>query len=411
MQALQTCEPLSRPESAMARLQAVLAADAPGLPLIEDVEAYERQGHEWCMAAECERLARARARLDIAVPVIEVEGASSRRVLRCAQTSVSAAGPLRIARTLYAQRQDGARALCPLERRAGIIEGQWTPRAATQATWVVAHLTPQEGEELLAFLGNMTPSTSSVERLPTPLSTRWEQERSQFDATLRPQETVPPEAVTVAVSLDGVMGPRQDGTRQATRAQAMAHGQLPCGPAGYQEVGCATVSSYDQEGTRLRTRRLARMPASNTQTLKEPRTADVTAALTSRPDVRLVNVADGAADHWTSLTQALPPGEDVLDCSQAVEHLHTALGAAYGEGSPASTARAETLRRTLRDAPAGVEQVLDALCRLRTRFPRRSALHAALAYFRDHRHRMHDAQRRAQGLPIGSGIVEAAGKT
>lgn len=411
MQALQTCEPLSSPESAIARLQAVLATDALGQPPVEDVEAYERQVHALFMAAECEVLARALARLDIDVPVIEVEGIPYRRVLQCAQTYTSAAGPLRVERTLYAQRQDRTRALCPLELRAGIIEGQWTPLAAKQATWVVAHLTPQEGEELCALLGNMTPSKSSVDRLPKHLSTHWERERPQFEATLRQQEVVPAEAVTLAVSLDGVMVPMKDGDRQAKRVQARTEGKLPCGPAGYQEVGCATVSYYDHEGTRLCTRRMARMPEKHTRTLKDQLTAEVTAALTQRPDLRVVKVADGAADNWTYLTSALPPGEEVLDFSHAVEHLHTALGAAYGEATPAYSARAETLRRTLRDEPDGVEQVINALCRLRTRYPRRQAIHATLAYFREHRHQMHYAQLRAQALPIGSGIVEAACKT
>jgi hypothetical protein len=31
---------------------------------------------------------------------------------------------------------------------AGIVEGRWTPRAAKQALWFVAHLTPQSVEEL-----------------------------------------------------------------------------------------------------------------------------------------------------------------------------------------------------------------------------------------------------------------------
>jgi hypothetical protein len=73
--------------------------------------------------------------------------------------------------------------------------------------------------------------------------------------------------------------------------------------------------------------------------------------------------------------------------------------------------RAETLRQVLRDAPAGVDKVLGALCRLRTRYPRRQAIHAAVAYFREHRHRMGYAHLRAQNLPIGSGVVEAACKT
>ena len=65
----------------------------------------------------------------------------------------------------------------------------------------------------------------------------------------------------------------------------------------------------------------------------------------------------------------------------------------------------------LRDEDQGVDKVMEALCRLRTRFPRRQAIHKALAYFREQRHRMRYSALRAQNLPIGSGVVEAAWKT
>jgi hypothetical protein len=119
--------------------------------------------------------------------------------------------------------------LCPLELRAGIIEGAWTPLAAQQATWVVAHLTPNEGEELFDLLGNMTPSKSTLDRLPKALSVHWETHRPRFEATLRDQETLPAEAVTMAVSLDGVMAPMKDGERHAKRTQAVAAGKTPSG--------------------------------------------------------------------------------------------------------------------------------------------------------------------------------------
>ena len=58
----------------------------------------------------------------------------------------------------------------------------------------------------------------------------------------------------------------------------------------------------------------------------------------------------------------------------------------------------ETLRTVLRDDPQGVDKVMGALSRLRTRYPRRQAIHKALAYFREHRHRMRYADLRAQQL-------------
>jgi hypothetical protein len=171
------------------------------------------------------------------------------------------------------------------------------------------------------------------------------------------------------------------------------------------------VSYYDRAGNRLRTRRMARMPETNKRTLKSQLTAEVMGALTQQPALRVVKVADGAADNWSYLGALLPFGDEVLDFSPAVTHLGDALGAAYGEGTPQSQARFSTLREILRDAPEGVDTVLGALCRLRTRYPRRQAIHKALAYFREHRPRMRYGDLRAQNLPIGSGVVEAAWKT
>jgi hypothetical protein len=104
-------------------------------------------------------------------------------------------------------------------------------------------------------------------------------------------------------------------------------------------------------------------------------------------------------------------GVEVLDFYHAMEQLGTALGAAYGEGTPPYQERVETLRTVLRDDPQGVDKVIGALSRLRTRYPRRQAIHKTLAYFREHRHRMRYAELRAHHVPIGSGVVEAACKT
>ena len=410
MQALQSRALLSSETSAMDQLQDFLRQRRAAHEPVEDLQAFEQELHRCFVAAEREALGHELARFDLDVPAVEVDGERYHRVLRCATTYTSAVGPVRVERSLYRHPHD-EHAVCPLELRAGIIEGSWTPLAAQQATWVVAHLTPQEGEELFDLLGNMTPSKSTLDRLPKALSVHWEQQRPHFEATLRHQEAVPNEAVAMAVSLDGVMAPMKDGERHAKRMQARAQGKSPSGPAGYQEVGCATVSYYDRRGERLCTRRMARMPETNKATLKRQLTAEVMGALIQRPDLRVVKVADGAPDNWSYLGETLPFGVEVLDFYHATEHLGAALGAAYGEGTPSYQERVETLRTVLRDDPQGVDKVIGALERLRTRYPRRQAIHKALAYFREHRHRMPYAHLRAQHLPIGSGVVEAACKT
>jgi hypothetical protein len=410
MQALQNRDLLSRDTHAMDQLQDFLRQRREAREPVEDLPAFEQELHRFFVAAEREALGHELARFDLDVPAIEVEGERYHRVLRCETTYNSAAGPVRVERSLYRPSQ-GGHTVCPLDLRTGIIEGYWTPLAAKQATWVVAHLTPQEGEELFALLGNMTPSKSTLDRLPKALHGHWEAQRPRFEATLRHQEEIPAEAVTMAVSLDGVLAPMQDGQRHAKRTHARAQGKAPSGPAGYQEVGCATVSYYDRHGERLCTRRMARMPETNKVTVKRQLTAEVMGALIQRPDLQVVKVADGAPDNWSYLGETLPLGIAVLDFYHAAERLGTALAAAYGEGTPTYQERVETLRTVLRDEPHGVDKVMGALGRLRTRYPRRQAIHKALAYFREHRHRMHYADLRARNLPIGSGVVEAACKT
>ena len=410
MPALQNPSFLSSDSAAMDQLHDFLCHRRHAAEPLEDVDHIEQELHRLFVAAEREALGRELSRFDLDVPQVEIDGERYDQVLRCETTYNSAVGPVRVERSLY-RHPSGGHALCPLELNAGMIEGYWTPLAAKQASWAVAHLTPKESEELFDMLGNMTPSKSSLDRLPKVLSAHWEAHRGSFEATLREAESVPAEAVSIGVSLDGVMVPMKDGDRQGKRDQAQATGKSPSGPTGYQEVGCGTLSYYDRDGERLATRRMARMPESHKATLKTQLSAEVMSALIQRPELRVVKLADGTADNWSFLSDTLPFGDDCLDFYHASDYISKALAAAYGESTPRYRERFETLSEVLRDDPQGADKVIRALCRLRARYPRREVLHKAVAYFREHRHRMPYARLRAQQLPIGSGVVEAACKT
>ena len=215
-------------------------------PAEQDFERFEGELHQIMAVAERALLAHELEQLDVDRPAVTIAGQRHHRVLRSTATYTSAVGPVSVLRTLY--RTGCEPAVVPLELRAGIIEGHWTPRAAHQASYLVAHLTPQEAADTLRELGNMSPSKSSLDRLPKLLSSRWEEHRAEFEEVLRAQQSVPCAATTVAVSLDGVMAPMKDGARQAKRAATRAAGRPTKGPAGYREVGCGTVSYYDGEG-------------------------------------------------------------------------------------------------------------------------------------------------------------------
>ncbi len=413
MPASQKSIPMPSPQPRAAeRLREFLDARRRAKGPVEDLAQFEQELHALFAAAEAEAIRDELARFDVDLPAITIDGVTHRRVLRCEAEYMTAAGPARVMRTLYSTRQDGERAVAALEVRAGVIGGFWTPLAAKQATWVVAHLTPQEGEDLFARLGGMQPSKSSLDRLPKEESARWERHRVTFEAALRDAEQVPKEAVTVAASLDGVLVPMKDDQRVAKRARAAAEGKAASGPAGFQEVGCATLSLYDAAGERLKTIRLARMPERNKATLKASLTAELNRVLTERPDLTIVALADGAKDNWNYLDWELPARSlSIADFYHVAEHLHAALAAAYGENDPRCQAHFEKLRHVLRHDRRGADKVIRALVHLRDRHPRRRKIATELAFFRKNRHRMRYAAWAAKNLPIGSGVTEAACKT
>jgi len=350
---------------------------------------------------------------DIDAEAIEIDGVAHRRVLRAAQTYVTTSGSVVVERWLYRERNDdAAKSVSPMELRLGIVGEFWSQKAAKAALWVVAQMTPQKAEELFKRTGSMTPSKSSLDRLPKIVSEDWEAHRENYEVALREALVVPKEAVSVAVSIDGVLAPIDGGARPTdVRNAAAREGWTSKGPAGYREVGCATLSFCDKNGELLGAIRMARTPEPNKRTLKASLEAELWSVLRKNPKLKLVKIADGVDDNWTFLSQELPDGEEALDFFHAAEHLHAAIAAAYGDGTRETRLRFDELREVLRDDEGGVERVIRAIDHLRKKHPRREEIRRCAAYFRKHRSRMNYAGLTAQKLPIGSGVVEAACKT
>jgi hypothetical protein len=228
--------------------------------------------------------------------------------------------------------------------------------------------------------------------------------------------------VVVAVSLDGVLVPDKDAQRQAkaTREAAKQQGlakQLS-GPAGYREVGCGTVTLYDEEANRLDTVYYGRAPESKKKTLTAQLDAELASILAVRPDLELVALADGAEENWRYFERPVyDQATKIVDHGHASQHLRTAMVAYYGDKSVEGRAEYERLRILLRDQPGGADEVIAALSRLvrKMRGKRskrhRKLLNAERTYFQNQRDRMDYAGYQARGLPIGSGVVEAACKT
>src|SRR5712691_8584939 len=318
--------------ASFAKLQELLAArsHAGSVEAMMPFETFEVELGNAVRGLENELKAADLARYDVEADAVIVDGKAWRKCLeQQPKTSLSASGPLTVARTLY-RPADGGKCIGPLALRAGIIGGLYTPVLARQVAYLMGHMTSEETSQVFTELGISGPSSSSCDRLPKRLSAVWERHRASWEAALRQREVVPAEAVVVAVSLDGVMVPDKDAQRQAkaTREAAKQQGlakQLS-GPAGYWEVGCGTVTLYDEEANRPDTVYYGRAPETKKKTLTATLDAELASSLAVRPDLEVVALADGAEENWRYFegdqwTQATK----IVDHGHACQHLKSAL--------------------------------------------------------------------------------------
>lgn len=373
---------------------------------------FEKELHARLMEAEREIVGGVMSASDVDADAIEIAGRLHRRVLRSTQTYMTAAGPVSVERWLYKDRRDPtAHALAALDLRLGIVDGFWTTRAAEQASWVVTQMTPQKAEALFARVGNMEPSKSSLDRLPKTLGERWEKDREKYEQVLREAIVVPEETHSIAVSIDGVLAPIDGGASPTeVRADAAAEGRRSKGPAGYREMGCATLAFCDNKGDLISAIRFGRGPESKKLALKDTLRKDLAHVLAQHPDMRLAKITDAGGDNW-EYTATLPEGPEILDFFHATEHLAAAIAAVHGDGTFATRHKFEFLRERLLNEDDGAKAVVAALAHLKRKHPRVKRVAQVLAYFRKNKHRMRYAVWKREGFMIGSGVVEAACKT
>ena len=317
-------------------------------------------------------------------------------------------GPVVIDRHLY--REVGVRngaTVVPLELRAGIVEGRWTPRAAEAVAHLAQALPSRDAAEIAATLGVLPYSRSSLHRCAEAVGSRWGVVAHEAEETLVQQMTIPEEAATLSVSVDRVSLPMEEpapdddenSDRKIQRVFRMAY--------------CGVLTLHDNEGKPVGSVRYGRMPRDGRRVLEDSLSADVAALLQRRPDLSTVGLADGAAEMQHMLDRILAahaPKAVALDKYHVLEKL------------------ADAVKATARDARSHVrswKETLDvddrAIERIETRLRTWSldydydelpeALYDALTYIENNRERMRYASMRKAGLPVGSGHVEATCKT
>lgn len=196
----------------------------------------------------------------------------------------------------------------------------------------------------------------------------------------------------------------------------------------YQEASTGTISVYDRRRRRLGTIYLGQMPEEKQTTLSRALTARLRATLLAwqGPLPRLAYITDkGSApdDYYRHVLKKMKHPRDgkpltwewVLDFYHACGYISDMADALFGPETPAGKQWSKKMRRWLRERPQGAVNVLRSATQLLGRRRMTKAQTAdywkAYRYVRRHRRLMNYADYRRRGLPIGSGVTEAACKT
>ncbi len=314
-------------------------------------------------------------------------------------------GVITLRRYLYEATEPGERSLFPLELQLGIEAGLATPALAERVGWWSAEHEQEVVRALLVQEHNVSWSVKSLRRVTASLrdglaSFREEAQLARLVALLA-------KAFASKGKHRPVLAAGRDGVH------------VPIRQEGYNEGATATVSVLDRRGRRLGTVYVGQMPEAGQGVLSDQLTALLTKVLTAwqaqgGAAPRLAYVTDGGhhpKEYYRRVLRHLAdpwrPGQTlawqwVLDFWHACGYVHDVAEALFGTG-PKAWVWFTKWRRWLRDRHQGGAHVLRSAMWHYNNGRQRS--------LRKHAVWMHFATYRRQGLPIGSGVTEAACKT
>lgn len=357
-------------------------------------------------------------------PVWEVNGQVLRRKMVSPKAFLTCFGPMTIERSLY-QADAGGESYVPLDDWWDMAGEFATVEVREAVLFSVAHVTPQETEQLLQKCALFHPSATAIKHIVKPVGDFIEARGEDLDSVIRAEEKIPDDVRVMVASLDGVnVLLDEPGVKRGRPVERPGLDSPSAQATSYKNAMVGSISFYGKvpKGQecpkRLLSRYVARMPEHESPTFKQQFEAEL-AAVEARLDPRIIKILllDGHRTLWNYAegTNRFADYEKLIDYYHTTEHLSKAAEALFGKGSRRGAAWYDKYRLMLReedDAPASILRSLDYYgSRQRLGKTRREALSQERTFFQRNQQRMAYASFRRRGLPIGNGPVEAACKT
>jgi hypothetical protein len=295
-------------------------------------------------------------------------------------------GEISLKRGVY-QSNNAKRSICPLELKLRFINDYVSFAAAEYICYSMASMTLGEFVKHCKKWTLMKPSEGTVKRVLDYVGHFLE--TSNFLDMIRSEETLPEDAVTLAMSIDSTcVNIRREGWRHAT---------------------AATLSTYDTNGNRLDTVYIGRMPETGKFQAKRLLEKEVEARMAKQNFKYIVCIADGARDLWRYFRRKYPNTIHVVDFFHVCEHLSKLSDLFFDNRSEAKTWY-KKYRTILKEDPQGASKLIRAARYRRSLIKENPEIESEIKYLQHNRKRMNYFELRQKKLPIGSGVVEAACK-
>jgi hypothetical protein len=294
-------------------------------------------------------------------------------------------GEVEVSRHVY-QTSRGGETFCPLEVSARVVRSA-TPSFARQVAHKLALMNSTAALEDLAEGGRVIARSYLQDIAADVASLAVEKEAAWSYAPFAGEGVA---VKTIGIGVDGTC-------------------VLFCND-GYRQVMVGTIALYDADGERLHTTYVAQPPERGKGEFFKKMDREFSEIKGRFPQARMAAVADGAHDHWAWLEERST--WQTVDFWHVSEYL-AAAAPALRRGRPDQELwLAQACHRLKHDSGGAcslleeMEKALDS-----TKGSGRIALEKAISYFRTHLSRMNYASHLAMGLPIGSGVTEAACKS
>jgi hypothetical protein len=295
-------------------------------------------------------------------------------------------GEISLNRGIY-QSNIEPRSICPLELKLGFINDYVSFAAAEYICYSMASMTLSEFVKHCKKWTLMKPSEGTVKRVLEYVGRFLE--ASSFSDAILTEETLPAEAVTLAMSIDS--------TSVNIRHQGWCH------------ATAATISTYDTQGDRLDTVYIGRMPETGKRQAKRLLEKEVSARMTQQNYKHIVCIADGARDLWRYFQRKYPDAIHVIDFFHVCEHLSKLSNLLFADPTEAK-AWYKKYRTILKEDPKGAAKTVRAARYRRSVIKEQPEIETEIKYLQRNKKRMNYFELRQKKLPIGSGVVEAACK-